>query len=150
VVLRQERSAPLLRALERWATEVAPSVVAGSPLGKAWTYLNNQWGRLQVFLTDGNVGITTDAAERVLRRITIGRKLWLFFQNDRNAQWAADIASLMATARLHGANELDYITWLLRQLARREWSTEAARCLLPDVWLAAQKKLSEEASSPEA
>jgi len=39
VVLRQERSAPLLQALERWATEVAPSVVAGSPLGKAWTYL---------------------------------------------------------------------------------------------------------------
>jgi len=149
VELRQERSAPLVRALETWATEVAPSIVQGSPLGKAWTYLNNQWPRLQVFLTNGNVSISNDAAERGLRRITIGRKLWLFFQNDKNAEWAAKLASLMATARLHGANELDYITWLLRELARREWSPKAARCLLPDVWLASQQKL-EEGSSVEA
>lgn len=150
VELRQERSAPLMRALERWATEVAPSIVKGSPLGKAWTYLDNQWPHLQVYLNDGNVSISNDAAERGLRRITIGRKLWLFFQNDKNAEWAAKIASLMATARLHGSNELDYMTWLLRQLARREWSPEAARSLLPDVWLAAQKEQPEEASSVEA
>lgn len=150
VVLRQERSAPLMGALHKWATEVAPSIVKGSPLGKAWTYLENQWQRLQVFLTDGTVSLTNDAAERGLRRITIGRKLWLFFQNDKNAEWAAAIASLMATARLHGANELEYITWLLRELARREWSIEAARCLLPDVWLAAQQEQSQEGSSIEA
>lgn len=150
VALRQERSAPLMRALERWATEVARSIVKGSPLGQAWTYLDNQWPRLAVFLTDGNVSLTNDAAERGLRRITIGRKLWLFFQNDHNAQWAAVIASLMATARLHGANELDYITWLLRELARREWSPQGARCLLPDVWLAAQQEPPEERSSVEA
>ena len=149
VMLRRERSAPLLRALHKWATEVAPSIVKGSPLGKAWTYLENQWPRLQVFLTDGTVSLTNDAAERGLRRITIGRKLWLFFQNDHNAEWAAVIASLMASARLHGANELEYITWLLRELARREWSPEAARCLLPDVWMAAQQEKSKEGSSVE-
>jgi hypothetical protein len=128
---------------------VAPSIVKGSPLGKAWTTLNNQWSHLQTFLTDGNVGISNDAAERGLRRITIGRKLWLFFQNDKNAEWAAKLASLMATARLHGANELEYITWLLRELARREWSPEAARCLLPDVWIALQHEQTEEAGSVE-
>ena len=144
--LRQERSAPLVRQLRKWAEDVASSIVSGSELGKAWTYLQTQWPRLLIFLTDGSVSLTNDAAERGLRRITIGRKLWLFFQNDKNAEWAAVLASLMATARLHGANELDYITWLLRELARREWSHEAARCLLPDVWLAAQKQ-SEEGSS---
>lgn len=150
VALRQERSAPLMGALETWATEVAPSIVMGSPLGKAWTYIDNQWPRLQVFLTNGNVSITNDAAERGLRRITIGRKLWLFFQNDKNAEWAAKLASLMATARLHGANELEYITWLLREVARREWSAEAARCLLPDVWLASQQEHTQEGGSIEA
>jgi len=150
VALRQERSAPLMRALETWATEVAPSIVKGSPLGKAWTYLDNQWSCLQTFLSDGNVSISNDAAERGLRRITIGRKLWLFFQNDKNAEWAAKLASLMATARLHGANELEYITWLLRELARREWSPDAARCLLPDAWLALQQEQAKEAGSVEA
>lgn len=77
--------APLMRALGTWATEVAPSIVSGSPLGKAWVYLNNQWPRLQVFLRDGNVNISNAAAERGLRRITIGRKLWLLFQNDKQA-----------------------------------------------------------------
>jgi len=150
VALRQERSAPLMRALETWATEVAPSIVKGSPLGKAWTYLKNQWPKLQVFLTNGRVNISNDAAERGLRRIAIGRQLWLFFQNDKNAEWAAMLASLMATARLHGANELEYITWLLRQIARREWSPEAARCLLPDVWLASMNEESKERGSVEA
>ncbi len=56
----------------------------------------------------------------------------------------------MAPARLHGANELEYITWLLRELARREWSPEAARCLLPDVWLATQQQQLEEGSTVEA
>jgi len=91
-------------------------------------------------LTDGTIRLTNDAAERGLRRITIGRKLWLFFQNDKNAEWAARLASLTATARLHGADELAYITWLLQELAPREWSPEAARCLLPDIWLAAQQE----------
>lgn len=150
VALRQKRSAPLMRALKTWATEVAPSIVEGSPLGKAWTYLNNQWPRLQVFLTDGTVAIDNNAAERGLRRITIGRKLWLFFQKDENAERAAAIASLMATARLHGTNELEYITWLLRELARREWSTDAARRLLPDVWLAARQEQPKESGSVEA
>jgi len=140
VALRQERSAPLVDALGAWAEKVAPSIVKGSPLGKAWTYLNNQWMQLRVFLSNGHVSLTNDAAERGLRRITIGRKLWLFFQNDKNAAWAATLASLMATARLHGANELEYITWLLKQLARREWSPAAARNLLPDIWMAAQNE----------
>lgn len=147
VRLRQERSVPLMKALGDWATEVAPTIVKGSPLGKSWTYLNNQWAKLQVFLTNGHVRISNDAAERGLRRITIGRKLWLFFQNDHNAEWAAIFASLMATARLHGANELAYITWLLKELARREWSIKAARCLLPDIWLASQEQSKEGASA---
>lgn len=149
VLLRQERSAPLVRALERWAVDVAPSIEGESPLGAAWTYLENQWEPLQVFLTDGHVSLTNDAAERGLRRITIGRQLWLFFQNDENASRAADIASLVATARLHGANELDYLEWLLHELARREWSPEAARCLLPDAWLATQQEQAQERSSVE-
>ena len=149
VALRQERSAPLVRALAQWCREVAPSIVRGSPLGAAWTYLNNQWTTLQLFLTDGNVSLTNDAAERGLRRITIGRKLWLFFHQDENVEGAAAIASLMTTARLHGANERSYITWLLGELARREWSPESARCLLPDVWRASQKDEAQESTSSE-
>ena len=134
--LRQERSVPIFDALEAWAKRVAPTIEPGSPLGQAWTYLDRQCERLRVFLDDGRVSIDNNIAERGLRRITIGRKLWLFFRSDENVERAARLASLFLTARLHGANELAYIRWLLEELARREWSVEAAGRLLPAAWLA--------------
>jgi transposase len=149
LALRRARAVPLMAALERWAHTVAPSVETGSPLGKAWTYLNNQWDCLQTYLSNPAVNIDNNAAERALRRITIGRKLWLFFRGNVTFERAARIASLLATARLHGADERRYLEWLLRELARREWSPEAAARLLPEAWLAAQEKKAEEGASVE-
>jgi transposase len=149
LTLRRARAVPLMAALERWAHTVAPSVETGSPLGKAWTYLNNQWDCLQTYLSNPAVNIDNNAAERALRRITIGRKLWLFFRGNDTFERAARIASLLATARLHGADERRYIEWLLGELARREWSPAAAARLLPEAWLAAQEKKAEEVASVE-
>lgn len=50
---------------------------------------------------------------------------------------------------MHGADELAYLEWLLRELARREWSDSAAVALLPDAWLAAQKQQREKGSAVE-
>jgi hypothetical protein len=33
---------------------------------------------------------------------------------------------VIATARMHGVDPVAYLAWLLPQLARREWSVEAA------------------------
>lgn len=140
LALRRKRSIPLMQALLAWAKDVQPTIETGSPLGKAWTYLSNQLGPLQVFLTDGAVSIDNNAAERGLRRITIGRKLWLFFRGQSKLEHITRLLGVLSTARLHGVEELAYLTWLLEQLARREWSVVAARQLLPDVWLAAQKE----------
>lgn len=52
--------------------------------------------------------------------------------------------SVLTTARLHGVDELAYLTWVLEQLARREWSAVAARTLLPAAWLAMQEQQAEE------
>jgi transposase len=136
-----------MAALERWARTGAPTIETGSPMGEAWTYLNNQWDYLQTYLSDGRVSIDNNAAERALRRITIGRKLWLFFRGDVTVERAARLASLLATARLHGANELEYLRWLLQELARREWSVVAAAGLLPDAWMAANNKKAEQGSA---
>ena len=147
--LRQSRSAPLMSALVAWAHTVAPSVELGSPLGQAWTYMNNQQAFLRTYLTDGRVSIDNNAAERGLRRITIGRKLWLFFGGDVTVERAAVLASVLTTARMHGAEELAYLSWLLRQVAHREWSAAHAVALLPDVWLARQKQKTEKGRAVE-
>jgi len=143
LALRQERSVPLMAELLKWLEEVAPTIVKNSPLGKAWTYLNNQQGPLQVFLHDGKVSIDNSAAERGLRRHTIGRKLWLFFRDQDKLEHVARLMSVLTTARLHGVDEHAYLTWLLEQLARREWSPAAAAQLLPEAWKATLEKQAE-------
>ena len=76
--------------------------------------------------------------------ITIGRKQWLFFQNDETPTWAAGFASIFETAKLHGVDVPRYFEWLLREIARREWSVPAARELLPDRWAAREKERAEQ------
>jgi len=149
LALRQERSAPIMKALIAWAEDVQPTIETGSPMGKAWTYLSNQLEPLQAYLSDGHVSIDNNAAERGLRRHTIGRKLWLFFRGQAKLEHVARLMSIATTARLHGVDELAYLTWVLEQLARRTWSDDAASQLLPDAWLALQNKPVEKVGTDE-
>jgi hypothetical protein len=57
--------------------------------------------------------------------------------------------SIVYTARLHKVDELAYLTWVLEELARREWSPAAAKQLLPAAWLAMQKHEAEEVDAGE-
>jgi transposase len=140
LALRQERSVPIWQAILAWAQTVAPTIESGSTLGQAWTYLRNQRAPLETFLSDGHVAIDNSAAERGLRRITIGRKLWLFFRDQDKLDHVARLMSVVSTARLHGVDELAYLTWVLEQVARRTWSAQAATKLLPGAWAAMQEK----------
>jgi hypothetical protein len=53
-----------------------PTVLPKSPLGKALTYLKNQWPTLFVFVDDHKTEIDTNAIERVIRPIAIERRNW--------------------------------------------------------------------------
>ncbi len=99
------------------------------------------------FLTNGAVSIDNNAAERGLRRITIGRELWLFFREQAKLEHVDRLMSITYTARLQGVDEFAYLVWVLEQLARREWSPQAARKLLPDAWLAWNEQQVEKSST---
>jgi transposase len=150
LALRKERSVHIMAELLAWARMVEPSIETRGPLGQAWTYLRNQQEPLQVFLTDGTVTIDNNAAERGLRRITIGRKLWLFFRDQDKLEHVARMMSVVTTARLHRVNELEYLQWVLKQIARREWSATAAAALLPGAWTAAREKQRQEVGAADA
>jgi transposase len=57
--------------------------------------------RFAVFLRDGRICLTNNAAERALRGIALGRKAWLFAGSDRGGERAAVIYSLIVTAKLN-------------------------------------------------
>ena len=44
--------------------------------------MRKQWAALTVYLTDGDLAIDSNAAERALRGTAVGRKNWLFFGSE--------------------------------------------------------------------
>ncbi len=88
---------------------------------------------LSVFLDDGAIPIDNNSTERELRRLTIGRKNWLFVGSGRGGEVAALMYSLVSTAARHHIDVWAYVDDCLRQLAGGSTDYES---LLPDVWRA--------------
>jgi transposase len=79
------------------------------------TYILKRWDAFTLFLADGRVCLSNNAAERALRGIALGRKSWLFCGSDRGGQRAAAMYSLIITCKL---NDIDPQAWLADVLAR--------------------------------
>jgi hypothetical protein len=140
LVRRLEHSQPILDRLVVQVNAVAFSTVPKSPLGRGITYLVNQRPLLRRFLEDGRLPLDNNIAEQVLRPIAAGRKGWLFLGSMNAADAAANLFTIVGTAKLHGVNVRAYLRWLFSELARREWNVEqAAAALLPEHFAALQQ-----------
>lgn len=84
-------------------------------LHKAIRYMLKRWPAFTLFLDDGRVCLSNNAAERALRGIALGRTSWLFCGSDRGGQRAAAMYSLIVTAKM---NDVDPHAWLADVLAR--------------------------------
>jgi len=129
---RQELSAPLIADLEAWMHEHRPKLSRGNDLAKAMDYTLKRWAAFTLFLNDGRVCLSNNAAERALRGIALGRKSWLFAGSDRGGQRAAAMYSLIVTAKM---NDIDPQAWLADVLARiAEHPARDLDALLPWNW----------------
>jgi transposase len=115
LAVRQERSAPLVAALEAWMREERRKLSRHSDVAGAIDYMLKRWTSFTRFLEDGRICLTNNAAERALRGLALGRKAWLFAGSDRGGQRAALLYSLIVTAKL---NNVDPQAWLADVLAR--------------------------------
>jgi hypothetical protein len=87
----------------------------GHDLAKAFNYILKRWASFTLFLEEGRVCLSNNAAERGLRGIALGRKAWLFCGSDRGGRRAASMYSLIVTAKMNG---IDPQAWLTDVLAR--------------------------------
>ena len=103
---------------------------------KAMRYTLRHWAGLTLFLDDGRIELDTNAVEREIRRIPLGRKNALFAGNDARAEHWALIATLIASAKLNDVEPLAYLTNILERIVSgRTKSTEIDRPL-PRNWKA--------------
>jgi hypothetical protein len=113
--VRQERSKPLVEELQVYMREQRARLSRGHDLAKAIDYILKRWAAFTLFLDDGRVCLSNNAAERALRGIALGRKSWMFCGSDRGGRRAAAMYSLIVTAKMNG---VDPQAWLADVLAR--------------------------------
>jgi transposase len=115
LTVRQMSSRPLVDDLHVYMRAQVIRLARGHDLAKAINYILKRWASFTLFLADGRVCLSNNAAERGLRGIALGRKSWLFCGSDRGGQRAAAMYSLIVTAKMNG---VDPQAWLADVLSR--------------------------------
>ena len=117
LAVRRERSRPLVDDLQVYMREQAARLSRGHDLVKAVNYILKRWPAFTLFLEDGRVCLSNNAAERGLRGIALGRKSWLFCGSDRGGQRAAAMYSLVVTCKMNGVDPQAWLTDVLSRIA---------------------------------
>ena len=90
--------------------------------------LNNEVA-LKRFLIDGKIEIDNNAAERALRAIAVGRKNWLFAGSDEGGEAAADMYTIIETAKMNGLNPETYLKKILSEI--QDYNSQKVAYFLP-------------------
>ena len=127
---RLRQAKPVLDAFVSWAN--SRTAAPKSALGKAFTYLKEQWPYLTNYLKDGRLEISNNRAERSIKPFVIDRKNFLFANTPKGATGSAVMFSLIQTAIENGLDPYKYMTWLLKQAKDADLTdVETVRSLLP-------------------
>ena len=78
------------------------SVANGTGLAKAIDYCLRRWAALSRYVERADLPIDNNSIENAIRPIAIGKKTGLFAGSERAGKRAANIQSLMATAKQNG------------------------------------------------
>ncbi len=127
---RLKQSKPVLDAMSAWANSrmAAPK----SALGKAFTYLKEQWLYLTNYLKDGRLELSNNRAERSIKPFVIDRKNFLLANTPKGAKGSAMMFSLIQTAIENGLDPYRYLTWLLKNANNADLTqAEEVQKLLP-------------------
>ena len=130
--LRSQESKGLLDRLRSFlAGPVAGSVLPASKLGGALQYLRNHWQALTEYVKDGGLPIDNNQVERLMNRVAVGRKNWLFVGSVRAGERNANLMTLVASAQRQRLDLPTYLESVTTHLLR---GTAKPEELLPEVW----------------
>ncbi len=112
IAVRQNLSRPLVDDLRVYMREQAAGLSRGHDLVKAINYMLKRWPAFTLFLEDGRVCLSNNAAERGLRGIALGKKI-------------------MAVLSLRQRDCSRLVEGVLRHLHRQRcpWRADTPRCL---------------------
>jgi transposase len=136
LLLRTERSAPLIEELRCWINATLPSLTPQNPIAKAMNYVLNRWRELTRFLEDGRIELSDNLVENRIRPHALGRKNWLFSKTQDGARRLAVASTVLRTCELYGHNPFAYLCDVLEKMPARK--ANDIDDLLPMNWVAPQ------------
>lgn len=114
--MRQENVKPLLDKVYAIINTMRPG--KGSNLGTAITYAKNQKEKLYLFLSNPNIEMTNNLAERTVKPYVINRKNFLFSDTEKGADASAAVMSIIETAKRNELDVYGYLLYLLTVLPK--------------------------------
>jgi len=117
--VRFSRSKPLVDALKPWFESQLATVSGKSTIAEAIRYALTRWDGLTRFIDDGRVEIDSNAVERAIRPIALGRKNHLFAGSDGGGEHWAILASLIATCKMLAVDPQAYLADVLAKIVDR-------------------------------
>lgn len=112
---RQSESVPVLA--EYWSIVEGIKEATGQ-LSKAVTYSLNQREYLMTFMSHGEMEVSNNQVENVIRNFVVGRKNWLFSDTEAGAKATAMYYSLIVTAKANGLNIFKYLVHVLDTMSQ--------------------------------
>jgi transposase len=113
---RQEKSRPMLDALESWLQTKLGLISQKTKLAEAIRYALTRWEGLTRFLDDGRIEIDSNVVERSIRPIALNRKNALFAGSDGGGEHWAVIASLIETCKLCNIEPQTYLADIITRI----------------------------------
>ena len=114
--VRQEKSKPIMNKLKVILQECQSQSPPKSALGSAANYALNQWDKLSAYLDNGQIHIDNNDTERAIRSFVIGRKNWMFHQNNDGADTSCIIYSVIESCKANKINARRYLNYILNKL----------------------------------
>lgn len=121
---RQERSKPIINALEPWLRQKLTLISQKTKLAEAIRYALSRWEGLTLFLDDGRVELDNNIVERSIRPLALTRKNALFAGSDGGAEHWAVIASLVETCKLNSIDPQAYLTDTITRIVNAHPSSQ--------------------------
>ena len=139
--IRQQKAKPIADKLYAWLQQKRLGTTKNASITKAIEYCLKRWQALTRYLDDGNLPIdmrstASQGAENQMRPWALGRKNWLFAGSLESGQRAANVMSLVQSARLNGIDPYAYLADVLRRLPTHK--DKDIDELLPHVWIPPQ------------
>jgi hypothetical protein len=131
---RQQYAKPIADELHRWLVSQRHRLAKADATAKAIDYSLSRWAVLTRYLDNGEIPIDNNAVENAIRPLALGRKNWLFVGSQAAGERAANLMSLIESAKLNGHDPWVYLKDVLERLPTLK--NRDLHTLLPHNWRA--------------